>query len=136
MSTENIKALAGALTTAFWSNSGNAVCAARREDGTIYVELWKPVAVASSNEYAKYIAAVDPVRVLAMISELEQLRAELAALKQRRPTVEIRQVNDGFALYEAERLVRGGFDRRHTAMLWALDQGLSVHTDNPIEMKP
>lgn len=50
-----------------------------------------------------------------------------AALEVRsRPTVEIRQVNDGFALYEAERLVRGGFDRRHTAILWAVDQGLGV----------
>lgn len=65
---------------------------------------------------------------------IEELRAELAELKQRRPIVEIRHVNDGFALYEAERLVRGGFDRRHTAMLWALDQGLSVHTDKPIEV--
>lgn len=58
--------------------------------------------------------------------EIERLRAELAALKQRRPAVEIRQVNDGFALYEAERLVRGGFDRAHTARLWAADQGLEV----------
>lgn len=53
-----------------------------------------------------------------------QARAAIEA--HARPMVEIRQVNDGFALYEAERLVRGGFDRRHTAMLWALDQGLSV----------
>ncbi len=59
---------------------------------------------------------------------IEELRAELAELKKRRPMVEIRQVNDGFALYEAERLVRGGFDRAHTARLWAADQGLEVRS--------
>lgn len=65
-------------------------------------------------------------RVEQLEAEVRALRAELAAIKQRRPAVEIRQVNDGFALYEAERLVRGGFDRAHTARLWAADQGLQV----------
>lgn len=59
-------------------------------------------------------------------ADVNMLLAEIARLKQHRPAVEIRQVNDGFALYEAERLVRGGFDRAHTARLWAADQGLEV----------
>ena len=69
---------------------------------------------------------IDRDEITRLKREITELRAELAELKKRRPTVEIRQVNDGFALYEAERLVRGGFDRRHTAILWAVDQGLGV----------
>lgn len=77
---QQLRDLLGKLTTAFWRNDGLLVCPAYREGGTVYVESWRPLAEASTKDYARFIAAANPGAVLALLDEIDQLKAENAEL--------------------------------------------------------
>ena len=71
-----LKMLAEAATPGPWAYDGSYVCPARTEDGTTYVELWRSIADCHQPENTKFIAAANPVAVLALIAEVEGLRAQ------------------------------------------------------------
>lgn len=68
--------LAEAATPGPWAYDGSYVCPARTEDGTTYVELWRSIADCHQPENTKFIAAANPAAVLALIAEVEGLRAQ------------------------------------------------------------
>ena len=70
-----LKKLAEAATPGPWAYDGSYVCPARTEDGTTYVELWLSIADCHQPENTKFIAAANPTAVLALIAEVEGLRA-------------------------------------------------------------
>lgn len=78
---QQLRELLGKLTTAFWRNDGLLVCPAYREGETVYVESWRPLAEASTKDYARFIAAANPGAVLALLDEIDQLKAENAELR-------------------------------------------------------
>ena len=71
-----LKRLAEAATPGPWAYDGSYVCPARTEDGTTYVELWRSIADCHQPENTKFIAAANPDSVLALIAEVEGLRAQ------------------------------------------------------------
>ena len=71
-----LKRLAEAATSGPWAYDGSYVCPARTEDGTTYVELWRSIADCHQPENTKFIAAANPAAVLALIAEVEGLRAQ------------------------------------------------------------
>lgn len=71
-----LKRLAEAATPGPWAYDGSYVCPARTEDGTTYVELWRYIADCHQPENTKFIAAANPAAVLALIAEVEGLRAQ------------------------------------------------------------
>ena len=71
-----LKRLAEAATPGPWAYDGSYVCPARTEDGTTYVELWRSIADCHQPENTKFIAAANPAVVLALIAEVEGLRAQ------------------------------------------------------------
>lgn len=71
-----LKKLAEAATPGPWAYDGSYVCPARTEDGTTYVELWRSIADCHQPENTKFIAAANPAVVLALIAEVEGLRAQ------------------------------------------------------------
>lgn len=71
-----LKRLAEAATPGPWAYDGSYVCPARTEDGTTYVELWRSIADCHQPENTKFIAAANPAAVLALIAEVEGLRAQ------------------------------------------------------------
>lgn len=71
-----LKMLAEAATPGPWAYDGSYVCPARTEDGTTYVELWRSIADCHQPENTKFIAAANPAAVLALIAEVEGLRAQ------------------------------------------------------------
>lgn len=71
-----LKILAEAATPGPWAYDGSYVCPARTEDGTTYVELWRSIADCHQTENTKFIAAANPAAVLALIAEVEGLRAQ------------------------------------------------------------
>lgn len=68
--------LAEAATPGPWAYDVSYVCPARTEDGTTYVELWRSIADCHQPENTKFIAAANPAVVLALIAEVEGLRAQ------------------------------------------------------------
>lgn len=78
---QKLRDLLGKLTTAFWRNDGALVCPAYLDGETVYVQSWRPVAEAASTDYARFIAAANPAAVLALLDELDQLKAENTELK-------------------------------------------------------
>lgn len=77
---EELKRLADAATPGPWGWDGSYICPARTEDGTTYIESWRAVADAHDMENVRFIAAANPATVLALIAEVEQLRAERASM--------------------------------------------------------
>ena len=71
-----LKRLAEAATPGPWAYDGSYVCPDRTEDGTTYVELWRSIADCHQPENTKFIAAANPAAVLALIAEVEGLRAQ------------------------------------------------------------
>lgn len=71
-----LKRLAEAATPGPWAYDGSYVCPARTEYGTTYVELWRSIADCHQPENTKFIAAANPAAVLALIAEVEGLRAQ------------------------------------------------------------
>lgn len=70
---DELKRLAEAATPGPWGCDGSYICPARIEDGTTYIESWRAIADAHDMENVRFIAAVNPTAILALIADLQRL---------------------------------------------------------------
>ncbi|MFW0750132.1 ead/Ea22-like family protein [Pseudomonas aeruginosa] len=75
-----LRRLAKAATPGPWGRDGFYIHTTRKEGGTTYVETWNTLAGIARKENAEFVAAANPKTILALLDEIDQLKAENEAL--------------------------------------------------------
>lgn len=76
-----LRRLAKAATPGPWGRDGFYIHTTRKEGGTTYVETWNTLAGIARKENAEFVAAANPKTILALLDEIDGLKAENEVLR-------------------------------------------------------
>ncbi|HEJ2268217.1 TPA: ead/Ea22-like family protein [Pseudomonas aeruginosa] len=76
-----LRRLAEEATPGPWGRDGLYIHTTRKEGGTTYVETWNTLAGILRKENAEFVATANPKTVLALLDEIDRLKAENDALR-------------------------------------------------------
>ncbi|HCF3885658.1 TPA: ead/Ea22-like family protein [Pseudomonas aeruginosa] len=76
-----LRRLAEAATPGPWGRDGFYIHTTRKEGGTTYVETWNTLAGIARKENAEFVATANPKTVVALLDEIDRLKAENEELR-------------------------------------------------------